>query len=386
MENEIELLSKKSKFDSYKILTMGNFRDKTIEDGSIAKKDNELYAIKRYKIQHASAYDPNPRNFYMDAIESSDMSDFSKIYSADIDKENEIVSLVVSYPRLYGIRMTFRDVALSELDNRFEIMKKAVASLNKSIKTWTKYPEDMGWMNIFIDDSFKPTIERVKLTKYKNAFAYLYVLNLMALGFFDFSDRNFISYYVDAICDVDGNPVVPSKDTPTECKLYMEKMNIPKIFEFFREVENFIDFDKFNRIILDNKLSDFKGYNEEEIINIASKYGYKIGDDDMPMIGILNTAFALRNARIKRLVDRDVKMEVFEAIFKFGAFGLAMAANDAAIKGGENVDINVGENVDVKDKNVCDMSTNVDINGGNTISTYYVGKKKRFNNPSVDDF
>lgn len=383
MENDIELINKQSSFDDFKIMKRMDLYDDTIQDGQIARKDNILYAIKTYSIPIPSAYDPNPPNFIEDAIQASKMSGFSKIYGAKMEKNNNRVSLVLSYPLLYGVRMTFRDVALSQLENKYDILKKIVSYLNSSIKSWSIYPKRMRWVDLYAGESKDSpvVIEKTQLTKSKNAYMQLYVLNLMALGFFEFDDRHFLSYYVDAVCDKNGNPAIAPENASIECKSYIQKMNVAKIFEFFKEIEQFINFDKLDIMKLSGGIMEFKDFNEDEIKKVAENYGYKVDDEDMSIMSIIKTAFILRDARKKKIISNEDKLKIYYAIYFGDAFGAALHSQCS------NIDLTIGggstNNKVVREQSCGIYDSTLQSNNGQSSIAH---KRKRFNNPSVDDF
>ena len=373
MENDIELISKQSSFDDFKIMKRVDLYDDTIQDGQIARKDNTLYAIKTYSIPIPSAYDPNPPNFIEDAIQASKMSGFSKIYGAKMEKNNNRVSLILSYPLLYGIRMTFRDIALSQLENKYDILKKIVSYLNSSIKSWSIYPKRMRWVDLYAGDSLESPviIEKTQLTKSKNAYMQFYVLNLMALGFFEFDDRHFLSYYVDAVCDKNGNPAIAPENASIECKLYIQKMNVAKIFEFFKEIEQFINFDKLDIMKLSGGIMEFKDFNEDEIKKVAENYGYKVDDEDMSIMSIIKTAFILRDARKKKIISNEDKLKIYYAVYFGDAFGAALHSQSSKI------------DLTISGGSTNDVATKLQYSHEQSSIAH---KRKRFNNPSVDDF
>lgn len=388
MEIDIELISKQSSFDDFKFMKVDTFPDKGIIESYLAKKDKNFYEIKVYKIPNPSIYDSNPPKAIEDAIQSSKMTGFSKIYGAKLDKPNGRVSLIFDYPTLYGIRMTFRDIALSQLDNKYELMKNIVSYLNSAIKTWTIYPKHMRWHDIYAGEAKASpvVIEQTQLIKSKNAYMQLYVLNLMALGFFDFKveDRSFLKYYVDAICDKNGNPVKAPENAPIACKEYMQKMNVARIFEFFKEIEQFIDFDKIDIIRLSDGIMDFKCCNEDEIKKVADKYGYKVDDDNMSINSILYTAFILRDAKKKNILSGEDRQKIYNAVFDGHAFGAALLSQcsdheqSCAI---EDCTLNTGN----KQPKISHEHEQPKITHEQP-KISHSSKRKRFNNPTVDDF
>lgn len=391
MEIDIELISKQSSFDDFKIMKVDDLPDKAIIDSYIAKKDNKLYEIRVYKIPNPSAYDPNPINAAEDAIQSSKMSGFSKIYGAKMDKPNGRVSLIFDYPTLYGTRLTFRDIALSQLDNKYDLMKKMVSYLNSAIKTWTIYPKNMRWIDLYAGESKESpvVIEQTQLIKSKNAYMQLYVLNLMALGFFDFKvdERYYLKYYVDAVCDKNGNPVKAPENAPLACKEYMEKMNVARIFEFFKEVEQFIDFDKVDIIRLSDGIMEFKCFNESEIKATADKYGYKVDDDNMSINSIIYTAFILRDAKRRNILSDEDRQKVYNAVFDGHAFGAALLAQCSGVA---NTELTAGdchghEQLNIAHAKLTEGDCQSKIAHDQPKVAYSI-KRKRFNNPSVDDF
>lgn len=387
MENDVELISKQSSFDDFKIMKVADLPDITAIDGYIAKKDNKLYEIKVYKIPNPSLYDPIPLYSIEDAIQSSKMTGFSKIYGAKMDKPNGRVSLIFDYPLLYGIRMTFRDIALSQLDNKYDLMKNIVSYLNSAIKTWIIYPKHMRWHNIYAGESkdSPAVIEQTQLIKSKNAYMQLYTLNLMALGFFDFkvNDRSYLKYYVDAICDKNGNPVKAPENAPIECKEYMQKMNVARIFEFFKEIEQFIDFDKVDIIRLSDGIMEFKCFNEDEIKKVADKYDYKIDDDNMSVNSIIYTAFILRDAKKRNILSDEDRMKVYNAVYEGNAFGAALLAQCGKIDHEQSKIAHTKLTMANGQSKINHEKSEI-VHNKSVIS--HSAKRKRFNNPSVDDF